>query len=142
MSNQATTSFIDSPEAPGDANEDEDLFQKKWEKKSEPTKSSGRVSTLSFIGQQLQRPFSARSFRGYERQKRSMTAFDLKQHYSHKSIYSTSSSNHALKKRMFLQNAQRSKSTVNFVRRYSTYSTMKSPNALDGLEDEGDSRQL
>lgn len=136
MSNyqSSTTSFIDSASTSGQASEEDGLFQKKWEKKNQ--EHAGRGSTLSFIGQQLQRPFSARSFRGYEGQKRSVTAFDLKQHYSHKSIYSTSSSNQALKKRMFLQNAQRSKSTVNFVRRYSSYSAIKSP--VGDFEDEGD----
>ena len=59
---------------------------------------------------------------------RCATGFEMKQHYSHKSIYSNLSSNYAIK-RKYVQ--FRSKSTVNFMKRpFSTYSAIKTPNEI------------
>ena len=74
-------------------------------------KICGRISALDIIDEQLRRPFSVNSLSlANQYQKRSATAFDLKHHYSHKSVYSTSSTNYAIKSKYL---TFRSRSTVN-----------------------------
>jgi len=99
--------------------------------------SSTQVSQINKKGfsKLIQRPFTALPS---QFNKRPNTAVEFNKHYSHKSIYSNLSANHAVKRKVV---EFRSKSTINFIKRpVSTYSIVKkngkSPIIID--DDDGE----
>ena len=96
-----------------------------------PSSSQGSQTNKKGFSKLIQRPFTALPS---QFNKRPNTAVEFNKHYSHKSIYSNLSANHAVKRKVV---EFRSKSTINFVKRpVSTYSIVKkngkSPIEIDG----------
>ena len=102
-----------------------------------PPRSTSRLNTSQ------QRPYT--SYGDTTNRKKIISSFELKRHFSHKSIYSSKFTNNIVgrRSRTDFENGARSKSTLNYYRAYTSHSFLKSqsPNQSEHLLSEEESEE-